>query len=363
MEPAGGTSIGTEVNQSPCVQGDVTINTRERYSRGLRWKLGINTMPCIQSRQGNRCVFCGFLNDRSSVSPLEVGRRFNDVFWNSKLDDIHRLELYVSGSFFDNDEVSPNSRLEIIKAVGGTGISEVVLESRPEFITEENLRPLLDHIEPERVTIAVGVETMDDKVRHKLAKGFTRRDLIESINRIAVTGMTFQAYLLLKPPVIENDGVAIQDVIRSSEQIIDITKNLNCPLILAIQPFFLAKNSPITQNAPTKNNIKPPWLYTIALTLKLLDKMRDEDGFSYMLILGNEIDNVDTVLVPSNYSDNGHICSCTDEMKQHLLEINISNGKLRKSVSSVLDSECRCKTLWQKEIDSKLNEFCIELPT
>ena len=362
MEPAGGMSIVTEVNQSPCVQGDITINTRERYSRGFRWKLGINTGPCIQSRRGHRCVFCGFLNDRSSVSPLEVGRRFNEVFWNSKLDGIHRLELYVSGSFFDNDEVSPDSRLEIFETVGRTGISEVVLESRPEFITDENLSPLSAHIEPDRVTIAVGVETMNDSIRRKLAKGFTRKDLIESVNIIATAGMNFQAYLLLKPPVIENDGSAIQDVIRSSERIIGITRNLGCPLILAIQPFFVARNSPVAQNAATKNSIKPPWLYTIALTLKLLDKMRDEDGFSYMLILGNEVDNVETVLVPSNYSDNGHICSCTEEMKQRLLEINISNGKLRESVSSVLDSECHCKSLWQQEIGDTIKELCVEVP-
>ena len=206
-------------NAGYCAQDYITVDIKERYGHGLRWKLGIATTPCVQTRKSNRCVFCGFLNHKGPVSPLEVGCVFNEVFRNSDLRDIYRVELYVSGSFFDDEEVSSGSRLEIIKAVNESGIEEVVLESRPEFITEENLQSLADIIDPARITIAVGVETADDNLRYELSKDFSLEDLTASISRIARAGMNFQAYLLLNPPAINNDKEAVVDIIRSSKTI------------------------------------------------------------------------------------------------------------------------------------------------
>jgi radical SAM enzyme (TIGR01210 family) len=331
----------------------VTINTKERYGTGLRWKLGIATTPCVQSRKSKRCVFCGFLNHKGPASPLEVGQLFNDVFKNGDLHDIHRLELYVSGSFFDDEEVSFDSRLEIIKVVQEADIKEVVLESRPEFITEENIRALANIIDPERITIAIGVETADDGLRRRLSKDFSFEDLTASVSRIARAGMNFQAYLLLKPPAIEDDREAIIDVIRSSKMIISLASEMNCPLILAIQPFFLARNSIVAQDALQNNSVRPPWLYTVALTLKLLTLIRSSHGSHHRIILGNEVDNVDVVLTPSNYSSDGDVCSCSEGIRESLREINISRDKMEEKVDNILGLQCYCKTAWQNEIGVK----------
>lgn len=331
----------------------VTIDTKEMYGRGLRWKLGIATTPCVQSRNSKRCVFCGFLNHKGPASPPEVGKVFNDVFKNGDLHDIHRLELYVSGSFFDDEEVSLDSRLEIIKAVQVAGIKEVVLESRPEFITEENIQALANIIDPERITIAIGVETADDSLRHRLSKDFSFEELTASVSRISRAGMNFQAYLLLKPPAINDDKEAITDIIRSSKAIISLAGEMNCPLILAIQPFFLARNSIAAQDEFPSDHVRPPWLYSVALTLKLLALMRSSDGFSYHIILGNEVDNVDVVLTPSNYTGDGGVCSCSEGIRGFLREINISRDKLEENVDKILGSECHCKSAWQNEIGAK----------
>jgi radical SAM enzyme (TIGR01210 family) len=326
----------------------------------MRWKLGINTTPCVQSRNGNRCLFCGFLNHHSPVSPREVGQVFCDAFRGGDPHNIHRLELYVSGSFFDDEEVSPGSRLEIAKCVAETEIPEVVLESRPEFMTEEGLRSLACVIDPRRVTIAVGVETTDDGVRGELAKGFSLADLVTSMGLVAGAGMNFQAYLLLNPPAINNDREAIIDVVRSAAEVIGLTRATNCPLVLAIQPFFLAKNSLAAEDPLASGHIRPPWLYTVALTVKLLDIVRDEKGADFQIILGNEVDNVDTVLVPSNYASAGGICPCTEATREQLLEINVSNGRLKESVDRILGSRCHCRTLWQCELGGGFDAY---LPT
>lgn len=352
-----GEAFSTDV-RSPfsCAHDYITIDTKERYGRGLRWKLGIATTPCIQTRKSKRCVFCGFINHKGPVSPDEVGRVVNEVLGKGDLHDIHRVELYVSGSFFDDEEVSSGSRLEIIKAVNESGIEEVVLESRPEFINEENLKALSNVIDPARVTIAIGVETADDNLRYRLSKDFSLDDLTASVSKIARAGMNFQAYLLLNPPALNNDNEAVVDAIRSSRTIISLAREMDCPLTLAIQPFFLARNSMVAQEVLQTDHVRPPWLYTVALTVKLLEVMRSSDGSNFGIILGNEVDNVDIVLAPSNYTGDGSICPCSEEARELLREINISRDKLEESVGIVLGSQCHCKTIWQNEIGSKFGE-------
>lgn len=330
----------------------ITINRKERYSKGFRWKLGINTNPCIQSRRGKRCVYCGFLNYPSPISPLEVEQVFSEVFRSSDLADVYRLELYVSGSFFDDEEVSFDSRLQIMRLLQDSSIREVVLESRPEFITEENLRALSNAIDRTKVTIAIGVETMDDRVRNRLSKGFSTRDFINSMGTIARFGMRVQAYLLLNPPAINNDKNAVADIIGSSKQIISLTSEMGCPLSLAIQPFFVAKNSKIAEELPQENPVWPPWLYTIALTLRLLDNirtgLREPD---LHIILGNEIDNVTPVAIPSNYTSDGAVCPCSTRTRGYLREVNVSRKKLLETVDRILKSPCGCRRIWEREID------------
>lgn len=340
-----------------CENRYVTINKKERYSHGSRWKLGINTSPCVQSRKGKRCVYCGFRNYHNPVSPSEVGRVFGAVFTGNDLADIHRLELYVSGSFFDDEEVSFNSRREIVRLVEETQIEEVLLESRPEFITQNNLKALGDIIDPRRITVGVGVETMDDRVRKRLSKGFSTKDFVKSLSRIARAGMNFQAYLLLNPPAINNDKKAIIDIVDGSEKLISLTKKMNCPLILAIQPYFIAKGSAVAEDPSKLDGVRPPWLYTIALTLRLLNDLRSREAPNLQIILGNEVDNVDTVLVPSNYTADGSVCACTERMRQYLPGINISQEKMEQSVHEILESPCDCRRVWENEIGCRVDDF------
>jgi radical SAM enzyme (TIGR01210 family) len=335
----------------------VTLNKRERYSDGLRWKLGINTNPCVQLRRGKRCVYCGFLNNHDPVPPQKIGRVFGDIFTDNNLDEIHRLELYVSGSFFDDEEVSSHSRLEITKLVDESGIAELLLESRPEFITDENLQSLASIIEPERVTIAIGVETMDDSVRNKLQKGFSTKELVKSLSKIARYGMNFQAYLLLNPPSINNDKKAILDIISSSIRLVKLAEEMNCNLVLAIQPYFIAQNSLAANSFSKTNRIRPPWLYTVALTLKILNTMRARTASNWQIILGNENDNVIPLQVASNYTTDGYVCPCTETARKYLNEFNISPKKMEESINRILNSSCECKKIWESQIGSKISKF------
>jgi hypothetical protein len=62
------------------------------------------------------------------------------------------------------------------------------------------------------------------------------------------------------------------------------------------------------------------------------------------------------MLVPSNYSSDGSVCPCTDSVRKHLVEANVSVGQLKESADRVLGSRCSCKDLWQAEVGAKLGE-------
>ncbi len=335
----------------------ITIDSSERYSGGLRWKLGVNTTPCVQARRGSRCVYCGFRSHSSWVAPDRVGEVVRAAFEGRELDAVRRLELYVSGSFLDDAEVSPSARLDIVRSVGCSPVRETVLESRPEFVTDESLAELAQVIDPARLTIAVGVETMDDELRLRLGKGFSAQDIEQAVKYIARAGMGFQAYLLLKPPLIDSDRLAAQDVLASSRRLLRLTAQEGLDPVLAIQPYFVAGESSIalTQTA------RPPWLYTIALVMGLLDAIRNRSGARFEVILGNEVDNVETLLVPSNYAADGSICDCTPEQRRRLRQTNSSREALLNTVHDLLHSDCVCRRLWEDEIVAGLTEAQVPL--
>lgn len=331
--------------------GSITIDKKEKYSHGLRWKLGINTNPCVQLRKGARCLFCGFLNYHDPIPPDRVGDAFRRALVTTRLTNVHRLELYVSGSFFDDEEVSFDSRLQIARLIAVTGIREVVLETRPEFVTGENLRSLSRVIDAGRVTIAIGVETMNDVTRGRLLKCFSTSQLVESISTIARCGMNFQAYLLLNPPAINDDERAIADVMDSSTRLMSLAAEMRLPLVLAVQPFFVARNSLAAERVDGRPPIRPPWLYTIALTLRLLQALRKQNAERMPhIILGNEVDNVDTISVPSNYTREGDICACSDRTRTLLHDTNTSQARLEENIRRILESTCECREVWEQQI-------------
>lgn len=325
----------------------ITLNIKEKYFGQFRWKLGIGTNPCIRTRKNNRCIYCGFVDLENPIQPKLVHEVFNKMLKNNPSNNIRRLELYLSGSFFDNVEITQKSRAEVVDAFSNSDIGELVVESRPEFINEKYLYDLTKIIDPGRLTIAIGIETMDETARNNLSKDISNFDILNAINSIARAGMNFQAYLLLKQPNMVSDRDAVLDIVRSVNKLITITKHLNLPLIIAIQPLFVAKDTEIF-HLYNKKKCLPPWLYTIALVMRILDEIRKNSGLE--VILGNSDDNINKIALPSNYTQEGAICQCTNKFRYLLKKVNNSYDESMLIFNEILNSPCKCKKIWEKEM-------------
>lgn len=331
-------------------QSFITLNITEKFDNQLRWKIGLGTQPCIRTRIDKRCTFCGFKDLEQPIPAHSVDEVFQTLLENMPSDPIKRLELYVSGSFFDDVEVSPNARLNIIKAFDKTNIPELLIESRPEFITAANLNALAEIIDPQRITVGIGVETMDNQARKPLLKGTTTKKISQSIQLIAEAGMNFQAYMLLKLPNTKSDQEAVSSFMKDVDILLKLTQNQSCTVTIAIQPTFVAHNTPFEKDFK-QGTFRPVWLYTIALVLEKLLALKEKYP-RMRFILGNENDNVEVMAIPSNYANaiDYKPCSCSKSMREMLYHVNESEQQLISVIQQLLHSSCMCKSLWDAEM-------------
>jgi radical SAM enzyme (TIGR01210 family) len=335
-----------------------TLDGIEPWGHALRWKLGIGTTPCIQTRTGLRCTHCGFLDVHDPLPPDAVGDFVTTLLATRDTAHISRMELYTSGSFFDDQEVSATSRRQIAQAWAQTTMDELVVESRPGFINTQALRELTTSIEPARLTIAIGVETSNDQRRATLQKGFSWPAIEEAIQCIAQSGATFQAYLLLKTPDMVSDAEAVQDLIESTQHLMTVCRQYSCNLVIAVQPLTIVQGTGV-HTQYSQGQLRPPWLYTTALAMSRLDTLREYQAVT--LLLGNDDDNFETVLVPANYTPDGNLCACSDQCRSVLRNVNRSADALREATMQVLRSNCSCKEAWLGELSGLVSESSLPL--
>ena len=152
----------------------------------------------------NKCVFCGYSREcLAKVQPT------TDEFLKqlkSYLDEYgfeEYLEIYNSGSFLDDAQISPGSRLAIFKHLAKAGIKSVIIESRPEFITKNNLEPLTKTFKG-FLTVAIGLEVADDEILKKLKKGFWLEDVERAYSVLNDLHIPSRVYILAGPPFVED---------------------------------------------------------------------------------------------------------------------------------------------------------------
>jgi radical SAM enzyme (TIGR01210 family) len=117
------------------------------------------------------------------------------------------LEIYNSGSFLDDKQISPVSRDAIFEELENKKIESITIESRPEYIKPEILDPLIAHYSGE-LKIAIGLEVARDSALKKLRKGFTLREIEKAILIIRKMGFSSRAYILVGAPFDENPRVS-----------------------------------------------------------------------------------------------------------------------------------------------------------
>ena len=147
------------------------------------------------------------------------------------------LKIFTSGSFFDDAEISPETRLRMLRMLPENCV-KVIVETRPEFVSEEKVSECVAMLEREKgvesagnagsdfdfmrnvtLEVAFGLETANDFIRNEyINKGFTLDDFKNAAEIVRKCGAKVKVYLLLKPPFV-SEQEAIEDALRSAREV------------------------------------------------------------------------------------------------------------------------------------------------
>jgi len=202
------------------------------------------------------CSMCGYFNDIDrSITKENLYRQIDNVI--TSLNGIKVLKIFTSGSFLDPIEIPLDVRDYFMNAIS-TKISTLLVESRTEYIRDDNIRDLGKY-GPD-IRIAIGLESSNDRIiTNSINKGSTFAKYQASAMTAKKLGFTVRTYLLFKPPFI-TEMEAINDMIKSISDIDSYTDDIS------VNPMNIQKNTYV-EYLWKKHLYRPPRLWSLARIL------------------------------------------------------------------------------------------------
>lgn len=211
------------------------------------------------------CSMCGYVQDSyiQDIPQESILNQFN-VALESKMEEIstssdnYVLKIFNSGSFLDDTEITPSTRQQIYEKIQSIdNITELIVESRPEYVNETSLKQIKEVVSSKYVEIGIGLESASDHVRNAyINKGFSASDFQNALEQCHAFDIGVKAYLLFKP-LFMTEIAAIDDCVES----ISYLKNLGVDSI-SINPMNIQRFT-LVERLWYQNRYRPPWYYSL----------------------------------------------------------------------------------------------------
>lgn len=282
------------------------------------------------------CTMCSYVAD----SPLEKvsSEEMMDIFHENLERQIKRREiegptavkLFVSGSFLNPEEVPAPARQEILKTLAEySEIEEIVVESRPEYVTEEVLRECCETVPGKIFEVAVGLETSDEPRRMDIInKGFSNKEFENAVKIINDLKQEYpvrsKVYLLVKP-ILTSEKEAIDDAVQSAEYAQDVGVDR-----ISFCPSTIHKGT-LMENLWRKGSYQPPRIWSV---MEIIRKVRSSLKIPVIM----DTAGFGTRRGPFNCK------KCNYALKDMIIESNINQ-------TIPEDFECECKDKWLAEVE------------
>ena len=272
----------------------------------------------------NRCTMCGYAGEGA---PATAGDLINQFDWamGRSSPDVSVVKIYTSGSFLDSDEMPVEARDEILGRLKAMGISRLVIESRPEYITGEGVEACLSHLSTE---FAIGLESSNDLIREKaIRKGFSFRDFVAASELVHRQGGRIKAYILLKPPLL-TEGQAMRDAIATG-----LAARPHADM-LSLNLCNVQRNT-VVERMWQRGEFRPPWLWSALEVLKSVPGPIVCDP------------------VGAGTRRGPHNCGECDER----IASAIRDHALSQDVGPLRSLDCSCKSTWRELMELEEGAF------
>lgn len=207
---------------------------------------------------------CGYVYDSAHTSPSvdDLVSQFQKAMDKASRFDRFMVKIFTSGSFLDEREVPEDALSKILSLLEKDDrIFKVVVESRPEFLTEASMDLCLAHLKDTLFEVAIGLETSSDLIRkHSINKGFTFRDYVRAAKVAKANGVAVKTYLMLKPPFI-SEQQALEDMVVSVREASVYSNVISINLCNVQKGTFI-------EHLWERGEYRSPWLWSIVEILK-----------------------------------------------------------------------------------------------
>lgn len=288
-------------------------------SQGCDWAL----------RKAHGCTMCGHLAKQTRRLAIPAGgheRQFFDVYDHTDWSRFPILNLYNNGSFLNDAEIPANERRTILRAIGANPhIRMLVVESRPEFVREDNVRELRELLPGKQVELAIGLETVDDRRRAIcINKGFTLRQYDRAAG-VVTKHLALRTYVLLKPPFY-SEAEAADDAVATIRHAFAAGS-----ATVSLEPCTLQAYT-LAEYLAACGLYRPPWLWTV------VDVLRRTAGLGKIVVGMFQFYPTPT-LVPHNCA------RCNERVLEQLRRYNRT-----LDVAALDDGPCACQADWSAEM-------------
>ncbi len=272
---------------------------------------------------------CGYINDTCmrEVTSAEIADQVDRTIAKiPKSKGPYGLRIFTSGSFFDDRELSPESRRYILDGLSKLeGLAELTVESRPEHIDKEGVSMLRAGLPDVEVEVAIGLESSSDRVRDEcIGKGFTFQQFERACRCIRSGGARRKAYVLLKPPFL-GEFDAWYDAART---IRDVSGSADSVSLNACN----VQGGTLVEDLFRADAYRPAWIWTV------LEVLRE----AKRIFAGERNVICDTVAFGTPRGP--HNCRRCDDRATGMVRA----FSLSQDATALEGLECRCRGNWAK---------------
>lgn len=270
---------------------------------------------------------CGYVYDSCMrpVSADEIAQQVNEVLARMpESQGPFALKIFTSGSFLDEREIDLESRRNLLGKVSELqGLSELTVETRPEFVKLDAVREIQELLPDVDLEVAIGLESSSDWVREScIGKGFSFEDFRSASQAIARAGARCKAYILLKPPFLSEHDAAY-DSVRTVGDCAALVGSLSLNACNV-------QRGTLVEEMQRQGLYRPPWIWTVLQVIKDAWEILPEGK---TLI-------VDTVAFGTVRGP--HNCRKCDRELTHIVE----RFSLTQDPSVLEDADCPCRGEW-----------------
>jgi len=241
---------------------------------------------------------------------------------------IFEIDLYNSGSFFNDDEIPSEARVSIVaRCAREPAVQVVLVESRPEYITAHRIADLYQVVLRLRksltIEVGIGLESVNDTIREiGLNKGFSRKAFERAVSILGETGADLLAYVLLKPLPM-SDREAIDEAYRTAEYVHEIATRHGVRARIALESTFVVPGTPLA-DAFANGSYRPPSLWSVLETTRKIAPLGD-------LVVGLSDEGLQPLVVPDS------CLVCHDRIVTALRRFNVTQAPAELNIA-----KCEC---------------------